>query len=308
MNMTIRSCIVGVLGCVVALVLTVASVVMSAPPAYAATQTIVLDGVTYTFDDANPPAGATVTSYDSAAGSDVVIEGSVSDGDTAYPVTAIGDGAFFRMGLTSVTIPDSVTTIGGGAFLENFLSTVTIPDSVTSIGNAAFIRNELTNLTIPDSVTTIGMEAFFENNLATVAISDSVTSIGQAAFLGNSLTSVTIPDSVTSIGQEAFYANSLTSVTIRGSGTIVGISAFGANPLDTVNFEGDAPVVESPDTGRAFGDPGQVVLLYPRDADGFTTPTWMGYSAYPSTNDVTFDSGDGVVSVEVDYGGVVDPP
>ena len=58
-------------------------------------------------------------------------------------VTSIGDSAFSRNELTSVTIPNSVTSIGWGAFSRNQLTSVTIPSSVTSIGNSAFYKNDL---------------------------------------------------------------------------------------------------------------------------------------------------------------------
>ena len=89
------------------------------------------------------------------------------------------------IGLTSVTISDSVTNIGSSAFRDcSSLTSVTIPNSVTSIGDFAFNGcSSLTSVTIPNSV----------------------TSIGGCAFEGcSSLTSVTIPDSVTNIGSYAF--------------------------------------------------------------------------------------------------------
>jgi len=66
------------------------------------------------------------------------------------------------IGLTSVTIPNSVTSIGGCAFEGcSNLTSVTIPDSVTSIGDYAFEGcSSLTSVTIPNSVTSIGGYAF----------------------------------------------------------------------------------------------------------------------------------------------------
>jgi len=130
------------------------------------------------------------------------------------PVVEIGENAFFRQRITSVTIPNSVTSIRVGAFANNQLTSVTIPNSVTSIGDAAFANNQLTSIIIPGSVTSIGRGVFANNQLTSVTIPNSVTSIGDSAFANNQLTSVTIPGSVTSIGAWAFRNNQLTSITI----------------------------------------------------------------------------------------------
>ena len=141
-------------------------------------------------------------------------------------VISIGNYAFQNNQLTSVTIPNSVTTIGSDAFSKNQLTSVTIPNSVTTIGSDAFSGNQLTSVTIPNSVTTIGSSAFENNQLTSVTIPNSVTTIGSSAFYGNQLTSVTIPNSVTTIGSNAFYGNQLTSVTIPNSVTSIGSWAF----------------------------------------------------------------------------------
>jgi hypothetical protein len=54
-------------------------------------------------------------------------------------VSAIGDRAFSKNQLTSVTIPDSVTFIGAGAFSENQLTSVSVPKS-TVVERGAFDR------------------------------------------------------------------------------------------------------------------------------------------------------------------------
>src|ERR1039458_3782010 len=151
---------------------------------------------------------------------------------TYYPVTSIGDYAFYECtSLTSVTIPNSVTSIGYEAFnVCTNLASVTIPNSVTSIGGYAFADcSSLTSVTIPNSVTSIGEGAFAGcTGLTSVTIPNSVTSIGYEAFWAcTGLTSVTIPNSVTSIGSYAFSeCTSLTSVTIPNSVTSIGVAAF----------------------------------------------------------------------------------
>ena len=121
----------------------------------------------------------------------------------------IADNAFYyRNGLTSVTIPNSVTSIGSSAFAGcSGLTSVTIPNSVTSIGFAAFLScSGLTSVTIPNSVTSISSYTFNGCiGLTSIIIPNSVESICYFAFSGcSSLTSVAIPNSVTSIGWGAF--------------------------------------------------------------------------------------------------------
>ena len=179
--------------------------------------------------------------------------------------TSIGYDAFYGcIGLTGITIPNSVTSIGSSAFKNcTGLTNVTIPDSVTSIGSSAFYGcNGLTNITIPGSVTNIGDYAFTgctglvniavakgnakyhssDNclietasktlilgcNTSVIPSDGSVTSIDGSAFSGcTGLTNVTIPNSVTSIGSSAFeYCSSLTSVTIGNSVTSIDWRAF----------------------------------------------------------------------------------
>ena len=173
-----------------------------------------------------------------------------------YPVTSIGDGAFYDTAVISVLIPDSVTNIGDSAFYDCLgLSSIAIPNGVSHIGGYAFYQCiNLTNVTIPESVTSIGDMVFaFCHNLDSItvdgsnrcyssaegllfdkdktrliqcpvakvgdyAVPDGVTNVESFAFATSSLKSITIPDSVTSIGDNVFFnCCNLTNVTILGS-------------------------------------------------------------------------------------------
>ena len=138
-----------------------------------------------------------------------------------YPVTSIGDQAFYgRNQVTSVTIPDSVTSIGAWAF-ENCSSliNVTLPGSLASLPHGVFLYcTSLTGVTIPSTVTTIGEYLFSGcSSLASIRVPDSVTSIGLQAFGGcSSLTNVVIGKGVTSMELDVFAGcSSLTAITVN---------------------------------------------------------------------------------------------
>lgn len=179
-----------------------------------------------------------------------VIPSSIQMNEKTYEVSAISYEAFKDcIGMTTITIPNSITSIGVRAFDGCYsLTSVTIPNSITQISNYAFSGcTSLTSVTIPTSVTRIGYYAF-ENcsNLTSIDIPNSVTFIGDWAFSGcgslntpiYSSTTFTymppsyegdyvIPDGITEIGPSAF-ANcaKLTSVTIPSSVTSIGGYAF----------------------------------------------------------------------------------
>jgi uncharacterized repeat protein (TIGR02543 family)/LPXTG-motif cell wall-anchored protein len=306
---------------IVAAVLVLAGSAIAATPAYAVAVSFTEDGMTFSADDSDPAAGATVTSYDAtiaSGGTDAVIPSSVSSGGKTYPVVAIGDAAFKDEGLTSVVIPTTVKTIGYLAFASNTMSFVDIPDSVITIGESAFYDTELTAVTMGNSVETIGNNAFEENRLATVLIPDSVTEIGELAFYDNLLTSVTLggslvtimgfafddnlltavvlPDSLVTIGSGAFFGSDLTSVTFPASIATIGPSAFRDNgSLTDVVFLGAAPTTfTAAGVSGSLGTSPSILVHYgsafasPAAAAGFISPTWQGYKAARNPI-VTFD-------------------
>lgn len=115
----------------------------------------------------------------------VIPETIVHEGVT-YIVTQISNSAFRNcIGVTSVTIPNSVKTILG--FMDcTGLTAVNIPNSTTVIGSNAFSGcTRLTSIIIPNSVTTIGSNAFYKcSGLASITLPNSLTKIGYNAFLG----------------------------------------------------------------------------------------------------------------------------
>jgi hypothetical protein len=283
-----------------ALALVLVSAIVAAPlavaaPAAAAPVSTVVDGVTYTADDAAPLAGATATSY-TPGPTALVIPPAVTIGGTSYAVTAIGPNAFQGSALTSIVLPNSLVTIGQYAFTNsNQVTSIVIPDSVTSIGQWAFDSMDLRSLTIGSGLTTIGVQVFSNNNLLeSVVIPPGITSIGYAAFAADDLRTLVIGSGVTTIDAFAFaYNNRLSSVVIPASVTSMGNSVFQNNSLGSLlaTFEGAEPAVFGTNVFEVsnpqlryrwrFGDP--------QTPGGFTSPTWNGYPA-TAVATVTFDT------------------
>ena len=88
---------------------------------------------------------------------DVVIPSSVEYEGQTYTVTGIGENAFEKCDVSSVTLPNTITTLYHGAFWGADLKQIIIPASVTFIGDFAFDCPNLTKIvcmgTTPSHVT-----------------------------------------------------------------------------------------------------------------------------------------------------------
>ena len=148
------------------------------------------------------------------------------------------------IGLTSISIPNSIIYIGNRTFYGcTSLTNINIPNSVTSIGDYALYGcTGLTSVSIPNSVTSIGDYTLYGcSGLTSISIPNSVTSIGDYALYGCSgLTSISIPNSVRSIGNYALYGCSgLTSISIPNSVRSIGNYALAnCSKLSDVTIEG----------------------------------------------------------------------
>lgn len=161
-------------------------------------------------------------------------------------VTSIGNYAFRRTSLASISIPASVTSISPTAFdscyrletiivdannshycvVDNVLfdkmvtkiiryphgrdaEEYTIPAGVISIGERAFEDcGQLCAIEIPESVEHIELGAFMDcYSLKSLRLPSNLVTIGANTFLScGALTAIEIPDSVTSLGGAAFHS------------------------------------------------------------------------------------------------------
>lgn len=113
----------------------------------------------------------------------------------------------FSDAVSEIEIPNYVTAIGDHAFSRTGITNVIIPNSVTSIGKFAFAYcKKLTNIIIPESIGTISNCAFLEcENLSDIKLNNGLICINQYAFSGcTSLQCIIIPTSVREIGHNAF--------------------------------------------------------------------------------------------------------
>ncbi len=117
---------------------------------------------------------------------DAVLEDiTIPDEIEGYPVTGIGDMAFYSKGIKSVNLPETLINIGQYAFGSNALTEVIIPNGVAAIGMHAFSNNQLTKVVFPNSVTAIGAYAFANNDgLAEAVIPNGETALGDGVFSG----------------------------------------------------------------------------------------------------------------------------
>ena len=258
--------------------------------------------------DLNNEKTCTVVGKKSSVGGDVEIPSSVLYRGVEYTVTSIGESAFSRCNITSITLPNSVTSIGKSAFRQcGNLTSITLPNSVKSIGGAAFAEcraltsinvpdsitsiediafmacSSLTSITIPNTVTSIGMDAFHEcSSLTSVTLSNSITSIKESTFNGCSrLTSISIPVFVTSIGRQAFYGCSdLISLTLPNSViSIEDLAFYKCSGLTSLSIPNSVRYIGN----YAFeGCSGLTSLTLPNSDISFGSATFSGCSGLTS--------------------------
>ena len=176
------------------------------------------------------------------SGSIVIPNQIVVNGKT-YPVTSIGEKAFYCCKLlNSVTLPNSIISIGDNAFAVCIqLETISLPNSIKSLGSSAFSNcKNLSSIELGSNLSVIGDFAFnYCSSLISIKIPGSLETISICAFCNcTNLSSVNICDGVKYIGQESFEnCTSLTTIEIPNSVVIInGFAFMGCNALSKVTM------------------------------------------------------------------------
>lgn len=161
-------------------------------------------------------------------------------------VTSIGSAAFaYCVGLTQITLPDSIEVIGASAFASSGLTGIKIPAGVYEIGECAFysclalnkIEVDANNAAYTSDSSgilfskykTVLLQAPVSSLYGKYTIPSQTTSISDGAFAGALLlTEVSIHANVTSIGELAFEnCTSLKRITVSQSNGFYSTDDFG---------------------------------------------------------------------------------
>lgn len=174
-----------------------------------------------------------------------VISGTGTIVNIPYGCTKIGDWRLSYMGsLLTVMIPETVTSIGEHAFEKSSMTSLTIPSTVQTIGLQALGNNSnLVELIIEEGIQ--GIPDYFAyacNKLPLVDIPESCNTIGVMAFRECSkLATINIKNSnMTSIGTQAFYGiKSDAVINCAFSQGAVSGAPWGAPSGVTINYDVD---------------------------------------------------------------------
>jgi len=159
-------------------------------------------------------------------------------------ITRIGDFAYARSSISSLTIPDGVKTIGYGAFYHcDSMEKVSIPASVTEIEAYAFENTPYLNDFLQDEsqgpflIVGDGILLAYNGRYTEVQIPEGIKSIAPGAFSKHGeMYSLELPGTLTTIGEDAFNGCvNLSKVT--GGDNLVSIQdrAFMGCPIGTFN-------------------------------------------------------------------------
>lgn len=123
-------------------------------------------------------------------------------------VTSIGNNAFFKCNITSISLPDSIKYIGENSFRVTKITQFISPSSLKTIGNHGF--GYISSLKFvdlrPSKSPKFGTyRYFFGSNIENVLLSDDLTVISEGMFGYTKLKNITITKNIKSISSLAFW-------------------------------------------------------------------------------------------------------
>lgn len=95
---------------------------------------ITANKVAVTYPNDSEPGTSTYTG-------DINVPSTVTHEGKEYKITAIGDKAFRKAAITSISLPEGITSIGKEAIYGTNITKIVIPNSVSSIGESALSKN-----------------------------------------------------------------------------------------------------------------------------------------------------------------------
>lgn len=223
-------------------------------PSYAASQTEIIDGVTWYFEPSSiNSANVAITGAKPCTG-DIVVPSKLG----GKKVDDLYSYAFYQCsGITSVTIPEGIVRIANEAIATGSkINFVKIPSTVSSISRGAF-----------GSYGTTVKEVYIEDIAKWCSIkfqystSDSLhtanpLSYGAKLFLkGKLVQDLVIPEGVTEVKDIAFnYCNTIRSVTLPSTLSSIGNAAFKQSGISSVKVYAPVPsgIKYSGLTGRPY--------------------------------------------------------
>ena len=239
-----------------------------------------IDGLWYKFKEGNQ-VRVVSRKTEHAYPEHIVIPEAITYKGVKYPVTSIGNGAFYyAQEIKSIRIPSTIKEIEHNSFYNcTNLEEVSLPASLTKIGTRAFSGcSNLKSIYIPAHVKLIEDDVFSDCSLesisvdpknrfydsrkkcnavietssnaliigsASTVIPKGVTEIASGAFGGNNkLKSIIIPAQVTAIGERAFEGcTALKSIVIPETVHKLQYGCFTESGINSITINGNIPLM-----------------------------------------------------------------